>query len=191
MISPMTPLVIYKALQNEIQTFRETSPDYIFPLEDIKFKRCGHMMIVLYIPMNRIETNEDRKGVKDKRFAKFRSREAYCVCILNTLWHQFVDSHKHMWWPNNVTITYVKNQWIQPDGFGIDKDVVCDHGIHYFNHWFAAYFYVCSNDNDTYIEFDQSGEPLTIWSPKDRLNIKEFIKERVEALICELENGSF
>ncbi len=157
---------IYKIIKNEIQIFEDQFPlqtdarlkMYPFNKDFIKFKRCGLMMVVLYVPTPCVSTNEDRLNVIDKRFAKFRASEAWGICILNTSSLTLISSYFHLFKAigyEPIPITYNVNQWIKPNGFGKDKDSICDQGIHYFNHWIAAYLY---QNRWHEIEFEDSGQ---------------------------------
>lgn len=187
---------IYKTLMNEIQIFcdtYETQTDprlrtCLFDRNYVKFKRCDNMMIVLYIPTPSVNatvmTNEDRSNIKDKRFAKFRASEAWPICILNTKTKEFITSYWHV----NIyfkPILYIVNQWIKPDGYERNKNVICAQGIHFFNHWLAAYCYESWNVDATII-FDESGEIDGIWCRNKRVYETKCVcrNDIVEAFLC-------
>ncbi len=118
----MNASAIHKALMNQIQTFQDTFvlqtdarlKTNAFEMNYVKFKRCDNMVIVLYVPTPFVNatvmTNEDRKNVKDKRFAKFRASEAWPICILNTTTGEFLPSYLHVNLLHSP-ILYIVNQW--------------------------------------------------------------------------------
>ena len=135
-------------LEKEVQRFQDNFTSYfpnkMFDLERVKYKKCfgdharyQQHVVVLYIPED-VKTNEMRGNVKDKRFAKFRAEKAWCVCILEISSMTCKESILHDGWKS---CWYNKNQWCLPDMWDSDIQDVCTGGIHYFNHWLAAYYY--------------------------------------------------
>jgi hypothetical protein len=113
-----------------------------FELSRIKFKRCiQDTIVVLYLP-NHVQTNENRKTI-DKRFAKYRATKAWCLFIYHIHGNSFFDDLAH-----HVDlglcikeILYKVNEWVVPDAYHSDPDVICGGGIHFFNHVEPAFFY--------------------------------------------------
>jgi hypothetical protein len=149
-----------------LQTDARLRSTNAFEMNYVKFKRCDNMMVVLYVPTPSndccIISNEDRRDVKDKRFAKFRASEAWPICILNTTTGEFLPSYWHV----NIyyaPILYIINQWVMsPNGYERNQNVICAQGIHFFNHWLAAYCYESAYFYGS-IAFDESGKILVIW----------------------------
>jgi len=125
-------------LDDKIKEFRDARPKQQIVDGDFKYKRCTYHILILFIPKG-IQTNESRKKVVDLRFAKFRAARAYCVAIFNPYLNRFYSSYYH-WFKLNVVV-YEVGKWAVPDGFDVRLDVVCTHGIHYFNALLAAYCY--------------------------------------------------
>ena len=165
-------IAVKELLEVEVQRFQDTFASYFpeeaFDLERVKYKKCfgdrsryRQHIVVLYIPMD-VKTNEMRGKVRDKRFAKFRAEKAWCICILEissmtckeSILH---DGYKACW--------YNKNQWSVPDMWDSNIQDVCTAGIHYFNHWLAAYYYghiYCMSGVDVCFSESGSGAILEV-----------------------------
>ncbi len=128
----------------------------IYDEERIKYKRCYHYLIVLYITSD-IETNENRNRVIDKRFAKFRAARAWCVCIFDTFVMKTVS--KYLNHVGEFSANYYANGWVFPTFYDTNVNNICSAGIHFFNHCLGAYFYHQMNEDDdsVKIDFDNSG----------------------------------
>ena len=46
------------------------------------------------------------------------------------------------------TCMYTQHQWVYPDAYHPNINRICASGIHYFNHWLAAYMYESSTDDE-------------------------------------------
>ncbi len=73
---------------------------------------------------------------------------------------------------------------MSPNGYERDKNVVCAQGIHFFNHWLAAYCYESWNVDGT-IQFHESGEIDGIWCQNKRIYETKYVshKDMVEAFL--------
>jgi superfamily II DNA or RNA helicase len=111
----------------------------------IKFKRCINetfveAFVVLYIPSH-IKTNENRKSVIDKRFAKHRAEKAWCLLVLDMF--RMVVIHKIDYYQRQygVHLLYETNTWVLPNGYTADEETVCGQGVHFFNRIEPAHFF--------------------------------------------------
>ncbi len=119
------------------------------------FKRCGEYIVILKKPQQIFKCNEMRKDVKDKKYAKFRCNGLYVVDVIHslTLKHNKDILHRSpfMW------IRYEVNQFVTPDFYTENIDIICGHGIHYFLSLEAAY-YECVIENGRHLQFRDNGQ---------------------------------
>jgi len=186
---------IYVALKRQIGKFQtefESTKVDTYPFDEfrVKFKRCGDCILALYIP-NSFKTNESRSIDGDWNFAKFRAEKAWCICILDTIDGTLLMKYDHVYYgavQSHVAITYISNAFVVPDGFDMDLETVCGQGIHYFNHWIAAYFYerCCCMTNS--VEFSEDGKILYFYERNDQVAQRGPDTARLLRLIQEAES---
>jgi hypothetical protein len=123
----------------------------------IKYKRC-HEYIVQLKTTETTRTNESRSNVVNANFAKFRGIGLICTKILDTYNCTFVNEIYNYFY--NSSIVYEVNEIPIPDGYTEDIEVVCGHGVHFFNTLFAACFY--NRHSTLNILFSDHGQLLEI-----------------------------
>jgi hypothetical protein len=191
---------IYVALKTQIRQFetefRSKKLD-TEPFEEcrVKFKRCDDCIIVLYIPSD-VKTNQRRSIDGDWNFAKYRAEKAWCICILQTLTAKLLQKYQHYFrsynkWDDEycVPITYIINTFVVPDGFDTHVETICGQGIHYFNHWLAAYFYERCRYVEKSVEFSEDGKVLAFYERDQRIGepTSKETDERLTTIIQEAE----
>jgi len=188
---------VYVALRTQINQFES---EFIskkvdkepFEPSRVKFKRCYDCIIALYIPSD-VKTNENRSVYGDRNFAKFRGEKAWCICILNTNNGGLFERYQHIFYSFNanyfVPILYVANAFVVPDGFDRNVHTICGRGIHYFNHWIAAYFYDCFCYRPKSVEFSEDGQVRAFYEYNYRIGQPSAheIEERLTSIIQEAE----
>jgi len=127
---------VQESLNHAINLFASTKTD--FCSSAIKYKRCSHYLVVLYIDKT-IPTNEKRGCVANPMCAKFRAEKAWCVAIVHEN-GTYVDQIQHQF-QELPAITYQVGAWVIPSGYTEDVEEVCAPGIHFFNHLLPAFFY--------------------------------------------------
>ena len=125
-------------------------------ISDIKYKRCGQYIVMLQL-LPTSKTNESRE-VDNPLFAKYRANRMKCLLILNTKTKDWVDAIQHHWMHSEVI--YAQSMEVCADNWTENVDIVCGHGIHYFNTLFSAYFY--DNFGSPQILFGESGNLIRI-----------------------------
>ena len=163
--------LLHEWVTTQTKLFSETCKDAEFDTTQIKFKRCAKFLVMLYIPKN-TKTNELRINVRDKRFAKFRAEKAWCVSIYDCFQpKKIVKECTNNFW--NISIVYYRvGCFTEPNQYDSNKDKICSSGIHYFNHWLAAYYYSSHNwcCDAFQIEFKDNGKIARIQYPYHRPN---------------------
>jgi len=151
--------LLYKWVKNKTKVFLANNK--LATQKEIKFKRCGNYIVMLHVSRN-TTTNELRFGVKDKRFAQFRAAKAGCVAIYDCLHPENSISicQNTFWYANKVY--YRVGHITTANSFDPNVNEVCSTGIHYFNHWLAAYYYDSSSSywriDPFYISFSNNGK---------------------------------
>lgn len=125
---------------------------------NIKWKRCDGFIIEFEKNINTAVTNEDRNGVRDSRFAKFRADKNSLIVkrIYNaskSIWEQKI-LHKC---GSFLPIVYEVGLYATPDGFNSNINIIRGSGAHFFNSLLAAFFFTISKSKDD-IEFMETGE---------------------------------
>jgi hypothetical protein len=120
---------------------------YKNPDPNIKYKRCGwDILIELLLEHNkqRGETNESRTNVRDPRFATFRASKLFVTKIYSLKTDKWLYKVTNQCYES--TAKYRVGQWVKAQKWDPQLDIVCTHGIHYFNTLEAAYVYnpLCS-----------------------------------------------
>lgn len=153
----------YKSLEKNCKKYQS--------YEKYVYKRCNNgcglprFWLVIMEKCGRTITNEDRKDVVDKKYAKFRANKLKVVKIINTI---DGSSEDHV---VNVSaygdpLLYKVGAIVECDKFDKNIDVVCSHGIHYFKTLIPAYHYEMPNIDSKY-----NGEILK-WYDNGRLASK-------------------
>ena len=153
---------IKKALYEKITEYKKENP--LAKDSDFKFKRCQEYLLLLFVPET-MKTNESRKIVVDKQFAKFRAEMAYCIAILDTENEKLVQEHTNQF--GDSILVYKVNHWIFPDRFDTNLEQVCTNGLHYFNSLLAAYCYDLLHyvdEPDLYFTFAEDGSMMHVFS---------------------------
>jgi hypothetical protein len=107
------------------------------------WKSCVDGIVEMIIP-NGTATNEDRTGIVDSNYAKFRAEKAYIVSITNPFTKEKHSSTMSKFvYGGSVfePIVYTVGQYVTPDKFDTTTDDVCSSGIHYFRSYDAAFSY--------------------------------------------------
>ncbi len=124
------------------------------------FKGCSNNIIVLEKPDLNFESNENRKSVVDKNFAKFRCNGLWCrdIIDLETFGHKKkLKNHFGL-----TTTVYEVDKFIRPHSYTFDINKVFASGIHYFLTLKAAFHYVRQGRDD--------GDHIT-WTPSGQLHL--------------------
>ncbi len=140
--------------------------------EDYVFKRCGEYIVILKKPQQNFKCNEMRKNVKDKKYAKFRCNGLYVVDIIDglTLEHKTKILHHSVY----LWIWYEVNQFVAPDFYPENIDIVCGNGIHYFLSLDAAFHYEQAPKNGRWLQFYDNGQLRSDVLLKDGLPIMPY-----------------
>lgn len=93
-------------------------------------------------------TNEDRKNVYNRHYAKFRANKLRVIKIINIFSLKSVKKITHNPICSGVETIYQKNYIVLPDKYD-ESEKVCTHGIHYYKSISAAYYY--DNPEDDYV----------------------------------------
>jgi hypothetical protein len=109
--------------------------------------------IVVLEKINTTITNENRKNVIDKRFAKFRANELKVIKIINMIKPNFVQNKIKSIYETETTI-YKVGKIVKSNGYDNNEDKICSRGIHYFRTLFRAYFYGDSRTKKIYSWYD-------------------------------------
>src|SRR4029078_8701441 len=106
---------------------------------DFVFKRCSEYIIFLKKPLLKFQCNENRSGVIDKKYAKFRCNGLFVEDIIDceTLTHICKHNHKSA----IFDIVYEVGTFVKPDSYNPNIQKICTNGIHYFLSLKAAYYY--------------------------------------------------
>ena len=124
---------------------------------NIVFKSANNCVIVLQRTDN-TKTNEDRDGVTDKRYAKFRGSEFLVIAIIDKFTGEkrnevYNSYHK------DKKMLYEQGKIIRPDYFDMNLDKICAPGIHYFRDHEAAFYYELNKvDNGEYKQWHNNGQ---------------------------------
>src|SRR5688500_6099539 len=116
------------------------------------YKMCNsnnNYWLVIMKKLPNTITNESRKYVQDKKYAKFRASELEVIAIINIQDAKTIDTINNIYRVRNImgnaisfsNIIYKIGCKVKPDRFDFNLDVICSNGIHYFNSIEAAYFY--------------------------------------------------
>jgi hypothetical protein len=124
------------------------------PKADFRYKWCNYCIVELRFPTPEefadFKCNEKRT-VKDIRFAKFRANAMYVLRIWDTeekKWKQTLD---HVWRAHRIrdgectkrkhAIRYEVGKLVFPAGYDVNEHEICAPGIHYFCTLLAAWLY--------------------------------------------------
>ncbi len=117
------------------------------------FKRCTSnrndydCLVILEKPKENFKCNEERSGIVDKNFAKFRCNGLITVGIYDLFHKKFIDKLEHtvyidlFFYTDQVKITYQVGTITIPDDYNEDAQEICTNGIHYFLNLEAALNY--------------------------------------------------
>lgn len=134
---------------------------------DVGFKRCGNTIVALQLPP-REDTTLNRKGIVDKRYAKFRAKYCPQVLFICDLYSDTMLCQKnHCYeptWTKSVPIVYEVGQRVEPDKYDLNMDAICSNGIHFYLSLEAALCHNSSTGNTDYWTWD--GEKICI-GPKN------------------------
>jgi hypothetical protein len=125
------------------------------------------------VKWDRFMCNEERFGVVDRNWAKFRCNRVVVVAMFDLVDKLKVYSIYH--WNENIGIVtnYRVGEFVDPDSFDMDLDKVCASGIHYFLTPEAAKSYsfvngCCCTDDDK--EYDKNGQIfIFLWKKASKI----------------------
>ncbi|AYV80001.1 MAG: hypothetical protein Gaeavirus4_24 [Gaeavirus sp.] len=144
-----------------LETIKVTYKDYLN--DDYIFKSvCGYIVI-----MKRIHdspNNEDRTDVIDRQYAKFRTKDALPVFIINKYSpHDTLTTidNTYYQYPMSSAVTYTVDKVTTIENYNTDIEKVCAPGIHYYNSIETAFYHdiyasypIC---NGNYKDWDTNG----------------------------------
>jgi hypothetical protein len=112
--------------------------------ETHRYKWCEGCIIEMRHPtteeFDRFQCNEKRQ-VKDTRFAKYRANAMYVIRIWNVKQKKWVSQCINpLQWQHHVVV-YNVNTVVEPHDYWLEESVVCAAGIHYFKTLFPAFLY--------------------------------------------------
>lgn len=163
----------YKSLEEIQEVCKKYQTD-----EKCVYKRCNNGVgtqrkwLVIMEKCDDTVTNEDRKNVVEKKYAKFRANKLKVVEIINTIngisEDQIVNVSDH-----GFPLLYKVGSVVECDEFNKNIDVVCGGGIHYFKTFIAAYYYDYSIFEHWY-----SGKWLS-WYDNGRIQYESFFNNGI------------
>uniref|UniRef100_A0A6C0ECJ5 Uncharacterized protein n=1 Tax=viral metagenome TaxID=1070528 RepID=A0A6C0ECJ5_9ZZZZ len=101
------------------------------------FKKCSNSIVTLKKLEDTI-TNEKRRNVVNKKYAKFRGNKFYVENIFNIVTLEEEKSVKSVY--KNSQLTYVMGEIIEEKDYDTDIHKICSAGIHYFLTIEPAYY---------------------------------------------------
>src|SRR5271170_5380155 len=104
-----------------------------------KYKTVKWFVVLQKLPDTK--TNECRKDVVDKNYAKFRADKLRVVKIINTNKPTLTKKYITHRGPNMVKTKYVVNKIVESNEYDDNIDNVYSNGIHYFKTLLPAYYY--------------------------------------------------
>ncbi len=120
------------ALQEECKQYLENNK-YVF-------KKCSDYIVILRKPISKFKSNEERKNIVDKNFAKFRGNAFIVEDIIHYKTRKHFKFISHC--PLRLSpVLYMVGRWVEPDNFDDDLELVCTHGIHYYLTLEAAFYH--------------------------------------------------
>jgi len=135
---------------------------------DVGFKRCGNTIVALQLPPIE-DTTLNRRGIVDKRYAKFRAKYCPRVVFICDLYEDAMVPKKthyyHPSWTKPVEIVYQVGQRVEPDMYDRDMDNICSHGIHFYLSLEAALSHDPETGNTNYWMWDGQAFVSTKTSP--------------------------
>ncbi len=138
------------------------------------FKKCTDVtefyncIVILKKPSENFQSNEDRIGIINKNFAKFRCNGLITVAIYDLYLQQFRNSLDHSLCINYNfhKILYQVGKLSIPHEYNKDVSIICTSGLHYFLSLEAALNYfdarVTQEFYNQYIQFDNNGKQQKI-----------------------------
>ena len=136
--------------------FLEAIEEFIHDNNNV-YKSANNCVIVLQRTDN-TKTNEERYGVTDKRYAKFRGSEFLVIAIIDKFTGEKRNEVSNSF--NEKKLLYKKGEIIRPDYFYEYIDKICAPGIHYFiDHESAFYYGLDKVDDGEYKRWYITGQP--------------------------------
>lgn len=117
-----------------------TDEKYVFKSCKNQPQTSYHEYIVVMEKLKDTITNEERKDVFDKSYAKFRANRLNVVAILSVVNLSSVTHVMHSWKDSNP-VRYEVGKVVECDKFDEDLNKVCSGGIHYFKTLIPAYYH--------------------------------------------------
>jgi len=158
--------LLYAKLEVECKPYLEN--------DQFVFKACYGTIVVLEKPDLGFESNESRKGVVDKDFAKFRCNGLWCRDIIDVKTMQHKTMVKHRFGCGEPTL-YKVGQFIRPDAYAYDLNKICAQGLHYFLTLKPALHYRYLAIDGERFQWTNSGSLLSITECKNGKDIKQTI----------------
>lgn len=138
------PLYVYKICCDALG--KETPSTYM----DGSFSK---KWIVIMKKISDTETNENRDGVIDDLYAKFRANKLLVVKIINInnpkLTKKYIVNEYHCAYYGTLKLKYEVKKIVTPTFYDKDPNNICSGGIHYFKSLKAAYYYRDCPENYT------------------------------------------
>jgi hypothetical protein len=104
------------------------------------YKRCGKVFIEMSKKGQTLKTNEHRSGVFNWYFAKYRAEKMFVTGIYDAEENKFLSSYQNTQYGHRTI--YRANEWVYPNDFNLDEDIICSYGIHYFQSLEGAFCYM-------------------------------------------------
>jgi len=123
------------------------------------YKKCRDDYIVILRKPLFVNTNENRKSVKNPSYAKFRADRLEVVLIFNAI--EPTNTVTTAYSIYDYDFKYEVGKLIN-DTYDINSEVICGQGIHYFKTIQAAYYYEISptmltNHFGRYVRYHDNG----------------------------------
>jgi len=144
-------------MSSSLELLREFFKNYISDPKYV-YKQCKNYLVsknfrkwlIVLEKLEDTKTNEDRKDIADKRYAKYRANKLKVVKIFdinnfNEIINHIVNVHIQFSYGNEadgeIVTQYKEGEIVYPNKYDEDIDNVCSSGIHYFKEIDAAYLY--------------------------------------------------
>ena len=132
-------------------------------MTDIVYKACGEYIVELKRLSDTI-TNEKRDGVVDSNYAKFRGNKFLVHSIKHKITKKNISEIENTEFPDKIK--YIVSKEISTE-FCENLNEICAKGIHFFNSFDAAYYYIDNIKNGIHKEWYENGRQSIICNYKD------------------------
>ena len=132
-------------------------------MTDIVYKACGEYIVELKRLPDTI-TNEARNDVVDRNYAKFRGNKFLVHSIKHKITNERISEIENTEFPDKIK--YIVSKEISTE-FCENLNEICAKGIHFFNSFDAAYYYIDNIKNGIYKEWHDDGRQSKICNYKD------------------------